>query len=163
MNYSIKNLSFTNKSGGLTLVEILVVVAILTALTIAIIPKALRVYTPYQLDATEQDLAQVVRLAQTRAMQSEGSNPYSVHLVPGAGGSFTLYRGTDYASRDINYDEAHVLPSALSLSYTLPGTEINFTKLEGVTTNVGSITLSWPDGNLSKTLTINSFGVVDRQ
>ncbi len=163
MNSTIKHVSHANNSRGLTLIEVLVVIAILTLMALAIVPKAMRVSTPYQLDATLQDFVQVVRLAQTRAMQSEGSSAYSVHLVAGSGGSFTLYRGTTYASRDTNYDEVHTLPNALTLSYTVPDTDINFTKLEGATTDVGGVTISWPDGNMSKAVTINSYGLVDRQ
>ncbi|MDD4989423.1 MAG: type II secretion system protein [Candidatus Pacebacteria bacterium] len=149
-------------SRGFSLVELLVVVGILAILVVVVGPKVVGFYSAYQLDTLSQDLVQTIRLADMRAMQSEGSSPYSVHLVNGSGGSFTLYRGTNFASRDTNYDEVHSLPNSLSLTYSGAGPEINFTKLEGITANTGSITITWPDGNQSKTVTVNSYGVVDR-
>ncbi len=147
---------------GFTLVELLVVVGILAILSAAVGPKVIGFYSLYQLDSLSQELVQTMRMADMRAMQSEGSSPYSVHFVSGSGGSFTLYRGTNFALRDKNYDEVHSLPNSLSLNYSGAGPELSFTKLEGMTTNTGSITLTWPDGNQSKTVTVNSYGVVDR-
>ena len=151
-----------NLTEGFSIVELLVVVGMISILVVLISPKMVNFYNTYQMDALSQDLVQTIRLADMRAMQSEGSSQYSVHLVSGAGGSFTLYRGTNFSSRDTNYDEVHTLPSSLQLNYSGTGPDINFTKLEGITANTGSITLTWPDGNQTKTVTVNGFGVVDR-
>ncbi len=154
---------------GFTLIELLVVMAILAIMAIGITPKVVNFYNSYELDASTQDLIQVFRLAQTRAMQSEASgtttSPYSVHLVLGQGGSFTLYRGTVYDNtRDKNYDESHTIIGSLVLSYNnnATSTDITFSKIEGTTTSTGTTTISWPDGNLSKSFTMNSFGVITR-
>ncbi len=161
----MSRLKITNQNSGLTLVEILVIIAILTAMAAQLTPKIVNFYNNYELDANAQELVQVVHLSQQRAMQSENSSAYSIHFVSGSGGSFTLYRGTNYATRDTSYDEVHNLISSLSLSYAIAtsSNDINFSKIEGITGNTGSITISWPDGNLSKTITVNPYGVVERQ
>ncbi len=149
-------------TAGFSLVEILVVIGILGILTGIVAPKVVHFYNAYQMDALAQDLVQTLRSADMRSMQSEGSSPYSVHLITGPGGSFTLFRGTNYAARDTSYDEMHPIPSALSLSYSGAGPDISFTKIEGLTTNTGSITLSWPDGNQTRSMSVGTYGVVDR-
>ncbi len=109
------------------------------------------------------EISNNLRIAEIKAMQSEGSSPYSVHLVSGLGGSFTLFRGTDYPSRDVTYDEYHRLPAVLNLSLNIgTSTDIIFSKYEATTTSTGTVTLSWPDGSLTKSFTINSFGVITR-
>ncbi len=155
---------------GFTLVELLVVMAILAIMAVGITPKVINFYNSYELDVSTQDLIQVIRLAQQRAMQSEASgtttSPYSVHLVLGSGGSFTLYRGTVYDNtRDANYDEQHNLIRSLSLSYNNVATgtsDISFSKIEGTTTSTGTTVISWPDGNVSKSFSMNSYGVITR-
>jgi prepilin-type N-terminal cleavage/methylation domain-containing protein len=149
---------------GLTLVELLVVLAIISTLSVGLSPKIINFYNRYSLDADFQDLIQVIRLAETKAMQSEGSSPYSVHFVTGNGGSFTLFRGSNFSGRDSSYDEVHILPTALNLSLSIgSSTDIIFSKYEATTTNTGTITLSWPDGNLTKAVSVNSYGVLTKQ
>ncbi len=150
-------------SSGLTLVELLVVLAIISVLSVGISPKIVNFYDRYSLDATSQDLIQVIRLAEIKATGSEGSSPYSVHFVPGLGGSFTLFRGINFSSRDTSYDEVHNLPQALSLNLNIgSSTDMVFTKYEATTTSSGTITISWPDGNLSKAISVSAYGVITK-
>ncbi len=151
------------KNSGITLLEILVVLSIMGVLSVGMSPKILNFYNRFQLDAGFQDIIQVIRIAEIKAMQSEGGSPYSVHLVTGLGGSFTLFRGTDYVNRDINYDEYHKLPSAINLTFgSGTSTDMIFSKYEATTTSTGTLSLDWPDGNLTKSFSINSYGVITR-
>ncbi len=149
---------------GLTLIEVLVVLGILAVLSVGLSPKIINSYNRYQLDASSQDLIQVVRIAEIKAIQSEGSSPYGVHLVAGDGGSFTLFKGSNFQSRsDTSYDEMHKLPNALNLSFSIgSSTDIIFSKYEATTTNTGTVTMTWADGNVIKAFSINSFGVITR-
>jgi len=151
------------RARGMSLVEMLIVIGILGILAAVVTPRLISFYSAYQLDALTQDLVQTIRFAEMHSMQSEGSSAYSVHLVSGSGGTFTLYRGTNFAARDTNYDEVHTLPGSLALNFSGTGPDITFSKLEGTTTNAGAVTISWPDGNQARTVTITSYGVLDRQ
>ncbi len=148
------------KSGaGFTLMEILVVMAIIAVFT-AFTPKILSSYNKYSLDSNYNELIQDLRSAVIKSMSGESGSGWGVHLVTGSGGSFTLFKGTSYAGRDTDYDEPHLLASSLTL--TASSTDIIFSKIEATTTNTGTITLSWPDGNLSKGILVNAYGVLTK-
>jgi Tfp pilus assembly protein FimT len=148
---------------GLTLLEMLITVGIVTALFLAAVPSFWNFLNTYQMDALANDLAQVLRLAQQKSMSGEADDVWSVHLVSGSGGSFTLYRGSTYASRDTNYDEVHDLPSSLTLTYTVPDADITFVKIEGTTTDTGDVTITWPGSGEFWTVNVNEVGRVDFQ
>jgi len=148
---------------GFTIPELLITLAVVSLLVAASLPSFWNFLNKYQLDASAQDLAHVLRMAQRLSMESEGDSVYSVRLMSGAGGSFTLYRGSAFASRDLDYDDEHTLPDSLELSYTVPDADVTFTKVEGTTSDVGTITLTWPDSGLSYTIDINAAGRVDFQ
>lgn len=148
---------------GLTVVELLVVIGIITLLVAASVPAYWNFLNRYQLDANAEDMAQVLRLAQSKTMQSEGDVVWSVHLVSGAGGSFTLFQGSTFVTRDTAFDEAHDLPASLSLSSTTPDADISFVKVEGSTADTGTITLDWPGGIESRVIGVNAAGRVDHQ
>ena len=94
-------------------------------------------------------------------MTGRDDDVYSLHLVNGAGGGFTLYKGGDYGARDASFDEVHNLPAAFSLVDTIVDADIIFTKIEGTTTDTGTLTISWPRGSQSRTISLNSTGRVD--
>ena len=148
---------------GFTIIETILMVALLAIIVGLASPSFWNFLNKYQVDAMREDLVQLIRLAQSKSMQSEQGSAYSIHFTTGPGGSFILYRGTDFASRNTDYDEVHALPSALSLSSTLPDADLSFTKTEGATTDTGTLTIAWPVGNLSKTIEVNEVGTIDRQ
>jgi len=147
---------------GFTLAELLVTLGVVSLLVAASLPAFWNFLNKYQLDANGADLAATLRFAQRLAMESEGDSVYSVHLVSGASGSFTLYRGSVYATRDTDYDESHTLPATLSLTYTVPDADVTFTKVEGSTTDTGTITITWIDGGDTKAFSINEAGRIDQ-
>ncbi len=146
------------KNKGFTLVEILVVLAIMAVFTFSA-PKMLNSFNKYSLDSNYNELIQTLRSAVIKSMSGNAGSGWGVHLVSGAGGSFTLFKGAVYSADDTD-NEVHTLNASLTLSAS--STDIIFSKIEATTTNTGTITLSWPDGSLSKAVSVNAFGTLTK-
>lgn len=148
------------REDGFTLVELLLVLGIFVILTVAATPRFTNVYNRYSIDARRQDLVHALRIAQNKTMNGADDDVYSVQITPGDGGSFTIFKGTDYAGRDTDFDEVHTLPDSINLSDTVSDNEINFAQ-NGETTDTGEITLTWGQGSVSYTIDINAAGRID--
>lgn len=146
---------------GFTIVELLITIGVMSLLIAAATPNFVNFYQKWLLDSYAADLSSTVRLAQNKSMTGEDDAVFSIHLVAGNGGSFTMFKGTDFAGRNVAYDEAYVLPSAFSLAETVTGSDLLFTRTEGSTTTTGLVTLTWTDGGLSHGISVNSAGTVD--
>lgn len=146
---------------GFSLIEALLVVALFVIIVAATSPRLVDSYHRYRLEALTQDLVHTIRYAQNKSMTGRDDDVYSLHLVNGVGGSFILYKGDDYGARDSSFDEIHSLPSAFSLTDTIADPDIIFAKVEGSTTDTGTLTIAWPDGNQSRTISLNAAGRVD--
>lgn len=150
-----------NRQSGFSLIEALLVVALFVIIVAATSPRLINSYHRFRLEAYTQDLAHAIRFAQNKSMTGRDNDVYSIRLENGLGGRFTLYKGDDYAARDTGYDEVHNLSPAFSLTDTIVDTDIIFTKIEGSTADTGTITISWPAGSQSRTLSLNAAGRVD--
>ncbi|MBU0646084.1 prepilin-type N-terminal cleavage/methylation domain-containing protein [Patescibacteria group bacterium] len=149
------------EQSGFSLIEALLVVALFVIIFAATSPRLISSYHRYRLEASTQDLVHTIRYAQNKSMTGRDNDVYSIRLVNGAGGSFVLYKGDDYDARDASFDEVHELPAAFSLTDTIADADIIFTRLEGGTTDTGTLTIAWPDGNQSRSLSLNPTGRVD--
>lgn len=148
-------------SRGFSTVEMLVVIAVLALLVGVTVPKVANFYQRWTLDGAAHDLTSALRLAQSKSVQGEGDAVWSVRIVSGAGGEFTLFEGSNFGARDTAFDETYTLPSFLTVSETISGQDVIFTRTEGSSATTGTITISWPDGGLSRGVTINTLGTVD--
>lgn len=139
---------------GFTLIELLLSVAILTLL----IGLSLPVYESFvrrnDLDLTAQSTVSMIRRAQTYA---RGVKEDSVWGVRFQSNGVSLFKGTSYTSRDINFDEMLPLPSSLTISGT---SELTFAKLSGAPNQVGTVILG-SSTNDTRTVTVNAEGMVD--
>ncbi len=149
-----------NVQKGFTLVELLLVIAIMGVLAGGF-PKVLNSYNKYQLDASYNDLIQVIRIAEIKSLSAEAGSGWGVHLVSGDGGSYTLYKGV-WSTRDMLYDEAHTISQNLTLSYNT-GDDISFSKGEAITAATGTLSIAWLDGNMTKSVVLSTYGVLTRQ
>ncbi len=155
---TVRNFSMPKSTTGFTLIEILVVIAIMGVFA-AVSPRVLSSYSKYNLDSTYNEFVQSLRTALVNSMSGNGNSGWGVHLVTGNGGSFTLFKGSVYSVDDIT-NEVHTLSSNLAINAS--STDIIFSKIDGVTTATGTITITWPEGNLSKGVTINSLGTLTK-
>lgn len=110
---------------GFTLIEILLVIGIFGVLISFILPLSLTFYKSQQLEVQAQSIVQILRSAQLKSMATESDSSFGVYFTSG---SYTLFKGNSYLTRDENYDEIFDLPKIVNVSGTL---EIVFLKLEG--------------------------------
>jgi prepilin-type N-terminal cleavage/methylation domain-containing protein len=140
---------------GFTLLEVLLSMAIVTALAGLSMPVLLSFNNRNDLDIATQGIVSSLRRAAT---YSRGVNQDSQWGVKVQTGSITLFKGTGYASRDAQYDETTSIPSNMATSGL---DEIVFSKLEGTPNTNGNITLQSSPFNVTRTLTIKAKGMVD--
>ncbi len=151
-------------NSGVTFVEILVVLTILSILLLGITPKIINSFNKYQTQTTFDDLVQTIRIAQLKSMQNEGGTTYGVHLSGSQPESFILFKGADYVTRDTSYDQVHQLPSILDITYNLgaSSSDMVFSKYEGITPNFGTISIAWTGGGITKVISVSSYGVITK-
>ena len=135
-------------------------VAIVAIITVAALPSYRNFYIKYSLDAASDDLQQYLRTAQSLSMASQNDDQYGVHLVTGTATTMVVFKGTSYASRDTSFDElSETLAPSLTLSSTVSGGDVVFTKVEGSTTNTGTVTITSSEGDVHS-VTVNAVGMI---
>ncbi len=146
---------------GFTLVELLVVIAMLAVLFLVTSPAYESVLVKYQLVTNASDLRELLRTAQGLAMASREDSAYGVHFLPGKGGGYVLFKGESYATRDLAYEElSTTLPRTLTLVSSVAGDEIVFSTLVGSTEDAGEVTINSTIGD-SRAISVNAAGMVD--
>lgn len=148
---------FVSKEKGFTLIEIIIVVAILLILAAAAVPLYGNLQVSAQLNENNRQIVQTIRIARERA--ASGFNN-SNHGVEFQSDRYILYQGNDFASRDTVYDRETVLDAALTITTTLTGDEVNFSRGSGDPNNTGTITLTHSVTG-SKESIINQYGAVE--
>ena len=144
---------YGSKAKGFTLVELLMVLGILALLIVVSLPLTVNFYKTRQLDVHEQGIVQALRRAQLKAMSIERNSAFGVYLTST---QYVLFKGSSYAARDTSYDEVFDLSGNLSVSGL---SEIVFSKLNGTTTDTGTITLSIDDK--TESININEMGRIN--
>lgn len=139
---------------GFTLIELLLSVTILTLLVGLSLPVYESFVRRNDLDLTTQSAVSMIRRAQTYA---RGVDEDSIWGVRFQSSSISLFKGTSYAARDINFDETLLLPSSMTISGT---TEITFAKLSGIPSQTGTVTLA-SSINDTRTVMVNAEGMVN--
>lgn len=138
---------------GFSLIEVLLSMAMIAVLAGVSIPVYNTFAVRNDLDINAQHAANALRRAQTYARGVQGDSVWSVRVQTSA---ITLFKGTNFASRDTSFDEVISLPA----SATATGlSEVQFAKLTGIPNTTGSITLT-SNSNETRTLTVNAKGVV---
>jgi putative endonuclease len=158
-------LTFLKKKGeGFTLVELLIVIAITLILAAAASPIYSNLQVSAQVNETSSQLIQTLRTARQRSQARFQNASWGVYfdINAAADDSYTLYKGTTYATRDSDWDRILILDSALSISETLSGSEVNFSKSLGVPNTTGNVILTH-DVSGSKTISINSLGSIEEE
>jgi prepilin-type N-terminal cleavage/methylation domain-containing protein len=141
------------RAAGFTLVEILLSVVIIGMLTAVSLPVYESFSRRNDLDIATQNIAFMLRRAETYARAVNYDNAWSVEIQSS---SAILFQGTVFASRNIAYDETISIPSSISPSGL---TEVQFAKFNAAPNTTGTITLT-STTNDTRTVTINAKGAI---
>ena len=141
------------QADGFTLIEALLSIAIIVILVGVSMPIYYSFQTRNDLDITTQNVASMLRRAQSYARSNNQDSAWSVKMQ--STGS-TLFKGTDFAGRNTVYDETVNISSNITVGGL---SEIGFASLTGVPNTNGTITLS--SNSDVRTITINAKGTVD--
>lgn len=139
-------------SGGFTLLEVILSLAIVAILTGLSLPVYRTLITKNDLDVATVTVAQSLRRAQALSIAVDGDTNWGVKVQSGG---IMLFKGTSYALRDTTFDETFVIPTTITTGGV---SETVYSKLHGLPQTTGTITLT--TDNDSSSITVNSKGMV---
>jgi len=137
---------------GFSLVEILIVIAILAFLLVLLAPSGIQFYRTQQLDTVTEEIVQALRKAQLNSMSVKSDSAFGVYF---SSGQYVLFRGNSYLSRD----QEEVFEILNDISFSGDISEVVFSKLNGDPNNIGNLILTLD--NKTKTININSLGRIN--
>jgi prepilin-type N-terminal cleavage/methylation domain-containing protein len=145
---------------GLTLIELLIVIAIILVLGAAASPIYSNLQVSSQLNDTQDLIVQTIRTARVRSISGLNDSQHGVYfdIVSGAD-SITLYQGATYATRNTSYDRVETFDRSIILSSTISGTEVNFSKGLGRSSATGTVSITH-DVDGSRSVVVNGLGAV---
>ncbi|MBZ9578286.1 hypothetical protein KJA14_00250 [Patescibacteria group bacterium] len=149
---------------GVTLVELVVIIGILVILALISAPVFRFFQKESDLNNNTEEIINTLRFAQNRTLASEGASQYGVYFDNTTSPhQYTLFKGTDFASRDSSSDEIHKLAKAVEF-YEINlngGNELVFDRVTGKTSQPGNVSLRLKvDLTKTKTIYIESSGQV---
>ncbi len=143
-----------NLRAGITLMEIVLVVAIFLVLFAVVLPVGVGFYRQYLLTAERDNLVAVLRRARSQAMSNYGQSNQGVSFQTS---QYVIFRGASYAARLSDYDL--VVPHSAGITLNASSSEIVFQALDGSANVSGTIGLS--GGATSINININGEGRID--
>lgn len=144
----------SDRAQGFTLIELLLSVSIIGALVGLSLPVYESFVRRNDLDLASQTIVGMLRRAETYARSVNGDNAWSVEIQAT---TITLFQGTNFGTRNTNYDETYTLPGSVTPSGL---TEVQFAKTTAIPNATGTITLTSSTSDV-RTLSINAKGTVD--
>lgn len=153
--------NFLNKSQGLTITEILIVLTVLVILAVILTGVFSRYLEKETLNSEVENIISVLEVARSKTLASKGASKYGVRFEPT---EFILFRGSVYSAVDPENKtfNLHTRLRISSVNFTGGGPDIIFNRLTGSTDQDGTITVSTVSGNLGpKVITIEKTGTVD--
>ncbi len=144
---------------GFTLVEILIVIAILGILSAISILTFRALYTNATLRAATQEVYLMLEDARSRTLASEDAFTYGVHI---ASSSVTRFRGSVYVAGDAN-NVVYVFEGGVTATGTIvaSGSSIVFERLTGDAAGNGRIYLRDRDGTATNTIEVQASGLIE--
>lgn len=123
---------------GFVLVELIIVIGIFTILVVVAIISAFSFRANIELMDTANEVIEELRLAQSKTTASEDASAYGIHLESDR---ITLFKGSDFSSRNSAFDEVYIFPQRVEISsWDVGGDDIVFERISGSTQNSGTIT-----------------------
>jgi len=135
-----------------TLLEILLSITLIVVLFGISLPPYYKFFVKNNLDVAKNQIIQCLRRASFLSAASVEDDTWGVYIQRS---SVVIFRGSDYSSREEEYDETYIIPSEITPSGL---NEIVFEKMTGLPQESGEIIIS--SGNDSKTIIINDKGAI---
>ncbi|MEK7649942.1 MAG: prepilin-type N-terminal cleavage/methylation domain-containing protein [Patescibacteria group bacterium] len=153
-------------SRAFTLPELLITLGLLGLVVAIAVPVVSNLQVSSQLDDVTTEIKMALRTVRTRSEARVGNATHGMlfTLTPGAQ-SYTLYQVPDGASaRDTALDEVRQIPPSMTISTTISGGDINFSRGSGAPniSTAQSITITHAAGGV-RTITITPAGLVDAE
>lgn len=146
------------KNSGVTLLEVIMVIAIIGILSVIVIRPFTAEKRATDLRGVTLDAMSLIRQSQSKTLFSENSSAYGVHLQSD---KLVLFTGTSYNSNAVDNINL-TLPTNFSIgsvSLNGGGSEILFSRLTGETTNYGTFNISYSSGTPNATITVSQTGL----
>ena len=138
---------------GFTLLELLLSVAVISALAGLSLPVYRTLLSKNDLDIAAVTIAQSARRAQVLSQAVDGAATWGIKVQSG---SIVIFKGTSYSVRDANFDEIVDVPGNISVG---GASEIVFAKFTGFPQTTGTMNISTESD--SRSVTINEKGMVN--
>lgn len=143
---------------GMSVVEILVVVAIM-ALTVSVaIPQFSKMRQNQAMKSAVSDILSSLSKARSQTLASLDSSSFGVHFEAD---KVVLFKGITFSSNDINNEVLNIISPVTISNISLTGGAVNiyFNKLNGSPSVYGTVTVE-TNGGLNKIITIYPTGLV---
>lgn len=137
---------------GFTLIEILLSLSIIVIMAAISIPIYQSLQNTNNLDIAVNTVSQTLRRAQELSRSGYEDSAWGVYVENNA---ITLFKGSNYASRDTNFDEVFDIASIIVPSGMK---EVVYSKFYGIPNTTGTLTLNF--NTTSRTITINEKGTI---
>lgn len=145
---------------GITALEILITVSILTVLVLVVLPQFSKMRENQILKNTTEDIISSLHTAQSQSLASVDSSEYGVRFESSR---IVIFKGKVFSDQDSNNKIINIISPANISDVFLNGTSSNvgdiyFERLSGMPSKSGNITVS--GSSISKIITISNTGSI---
>lgn len=147
---------------GFTLLELIMVVAIVAVIAFVTTPLTIQFYQTQTLNGVQNQLLEVLGRARNKSVAQLNDSAFGVYLAASTSLTYTLFQGSTYATRTSLLDEFYDVPPSTTIVFPGNATTILFTKHTGIPVNesggsaTGTIVIT--RGGTTKTITVDEFG-----
>lgn len=143
-----------NVSPGFTIIEILFVLAISTAIFLIISTSDFSIYAARSLDAEMDSVIGLLRRARVKAMNNTNQSDQGFYI---SNDKYIVFQGSSYPARDADFDEEFPRSARIAVSGL---SEVVFSAIEGSSGASGTIAFSSASGTAS--ISVNYEGRINR-
>lgn len=150
-------------SRGISVIEILIVIAVIGILVAIVVPNLTRFRNEQALKNTSADIISLLNEARSNTISSVNSSQYGVYFESGravlfVGSTFTEPNSTN---KELSFSSAVTIQSSGGISLNGGGSTVVFSRISGDTSNYGTITIQLvSDSSRQKIITIGQTGLV---
>ncbi len=158
-NFRREEATGPGRTAGVTLIELLLVIAIMATVSALAMPLVSGASRASDLDASASIAVNSLSEAQTSAMSGKNPRRFGVHFETS---KFVFFRGASYNPADPDND-IHDLSQQVqitSVAISGGGSDIHFSDYRGLPTETGTVVFSGADG-ATRTVSVNAAGLID--